>query len=121
MASTRIVRRVEPRPYPSLLAAATRWGQGVLAAVALIVLALPMALIALAVWRSSSGPLCERHDGELRFRTHLDGARTAAHRRYGQMLGAVACDDHPVTPVGRVLERTGLDRLPGLLDVVRGR
>jgi lipopolysaccharide/colanic/teichoic acid biosynthesis glycosyltransferase len=95
----------------------------------LLVLALPaLAAIALAVRLSSHGPVLRR-DGVLRpggariellsFRTVVDGGDTAAHERLRAVIGAPA--DAATTGVGRVLRRTRLDRLPRLLNVVRGQ
>jgi len=95
-------------------------------AVALI-LALPLlAVVALAVRLSSHGPVLrrdavvrpdERRVWLLSFRTVVDGGDTAAHERVRSVFGASA---DATTPVGRLLRRTRLDRLPRLLNVVAG-
>ena len=82
-----------------------------------------MALIALGIRLSSSGPVLYRQermglDGErfemLKFRTMVEGAE--------HLTGPVwALDDDPrVTPFGRWLRRTSLDELPQLINVLRG-
>jgi len=53
----------------------------------------------------------------LSFRTVVDGGDTAAHERVRSVFGASA---DATTPVGRLLRRTRLDRLPRLLNVVAG-
>lgn len=100
----------------------------VLAGTLLLVLALPlMAVFALAVRRGSNGPVLHRErsfDGRgeavelLSFRTTLDGGGTASHERLRAVIGAGA--KLPVTRVGRLLRRTGFERLPRLFNLVAG-
>lgn len=112
-----------------------------LAALGLVVLALPMLLIALLVRLTSPGPALFRQIrvGEqgrlfpmLKFRTMQDGCDDEIHRRYvTRMLraeeaadlepgGVFKLDDPRVTRLGRLLRRTSLDELPQLINVVRG-
>lgn len=89
----------------------------------LMVLALPLALIALLVRLDSRGPVFFRQqrigrDGNYfrvwKFRTMVDAAES-------QGLGVtVSQDDWRITRVGRVLRDWGLDELPQLINVVRG-
>lgn len=93
----------------------------------LLVLTLPlMGIFALAVSRSSNGPILHRHrglDGRgrpvelLSFRTMLDGGGTVTHERLRAVIGA---DGLPLTPVGRVLRATRLERLPRLFNLLAG-
>lgn len=93
-----------------------------LAAVILIVLALPMALIAVAIKFTSPGPVLfvqKRHGvrGEtinvFKFRS------MAQHRESGVITSAVK-DDARVTSLGRFLRATSLDELPQFVNVLRG-
>jgi putative colanic acid biosynthesis UDP-glucose lipid carrier transferase len=94
----------------------------------LLALALPlMAVLALAVRRSSNGPVLhrdrirDRHGRAvevLSFRTTLDGGSTRIHQRMRAVIGAR--DEVPVTGIGRVLRATRADRLPRLFSVVAG-
>ena len=90
---------------------------------ALVGLALPLGLIALAVRLSSKGPVFfwqERTglDGKsftiVKFRSMFDDAE----RHTGPVWAVV--DDPRVTPLGRFLRRSNLDELPQLWNVLRG-
>ena len=94
-----------------------------ISATALVVLAIPLGLIALAVKLSSRGPVLfsqERMglDGKsftiVKFRSMSDHAE----RQTGPVW-AVA-DDPRVTPLGRFLRRSNIDELPQLWNVLRG-
>jgi len=94
----------------------------VMGSVILAIIAVPMALIAIAVRFSSSGPIFFRQrryglNGEeirvLKFRTMTvceDGDSVVQARR----------NDQRVTAVGSVLRRTSLDELPQFLQVLTG-
>lgn len=92
----------------------------------LLVLALPViAVLALAVRRSSHGPVLHREPGFdargrpialLSFRTAFDGAGTAHHERVRAVVG----DHEALTGVGRLLRATHTACLPRLLNVARG-
>jgi exopolysaccharide biosynthesis polyprenyl glycosylphosphotransferase len=95
----------------------------ILAFGALVVAALPMALIAIAIRLETSGPVFFRqkrigfnnHAFEvLKFRTLHDEA--AEH----DILNQVTVGDPRVTKVGAFLRRTSLDELPQILNVLRG-
>jgi lipopolysaccharide/colanic/teichoic acid biosynthesis glycosyltransferase len=115
-----------------------------LATLLLILLAPPLALIAIAIRLQSPGPVIFRQrrvglDGEEfvlnKFRTMHDGVEHDVHREYvmqliaGDMPSGLGPDGQPcfklakdvrVTQVGRVLRRTSLDELPQLWNVLRG-
>jgi exopolysaccharide biosynthesis polyprenyl glycosylphosphotransferase len=118
-----------------------------LSAVALAVLALPMAAIALLVKLTSPGPLLHRDERVglrghgfclYKFRTMVVGDDQGHHREYVRALIAGqsdACnqgdpeehvkvlkinDDDRITRFGRLLRRYSLDELPQLWNVLRG-
>jgi lipopolysaccharide/colanic/teichoic acid biosynthesis glycosyltransferase len=101
--------------------------------------AIPMLVIALAVWADDHGPVFFRQervglDGRrftmLKFRTMTLGSGDAAlHDLIARELrgedtvvdgSAKLSDDTRVTRIGSVLRRTSLDELPQLINVVRG-
>ena len=93
----------------------------------LVVVAPLMAVLAVAVRASSHGPVLHRERMRtaagttvdlLSFRTMLDGGGTEAHERLRAIVGASAAA--ALTPVGRLLVATRLDRLPRLVNVVAG-
>lgn len=94
-----------------------------LAAPALVLLAVPMAALAIAIRLDSPGPVFFRQPrvGQgnrifeiLKFRTmRTDSADSDGNRSASQ-------DDDRVTRVGRILRRTSLDELPQLLNVLAG-
>ncbi len=99
----------------------------------LIVLALPMAVIAVAIKLDSRGPVFFRQprmgkDDEpfeiFKFRTMVDGAeaqRAALAERNEAGGGLFKIENDPrITKVGGFLRRTSLDELPQLINVVRG-
>jgi Undecaprenyl-phosphate glucose phosphotransferase len=90
---------------------------------ALAVLAIPLAIISLAVKLSSHGPVLYRQermglDGKsftiVKFRSMFDDAE----RETGPVWAKPA--DPRVTPFGRFLRRSNLDELPQLWNVLRG-
>lgn len=109
----------------------------------LILLSPVLALCALAVWWSSSGPIIFRQErvglrGQsftfLKFRSMYHAADSAPHRAYiaafirgeaqqqasssGQLYKLTG--DRRITPVGQWLRRTSLDELPQLWNIFRG-
>ena len=94
----------------------------------LVVLALPLALIALLVKRSSPGPVFFQQK-----RYGLQGEEIAVWKfrsmrvvGYGEVgdngpvVKQATKDDDRITPIGRILRRTSLDELPQLLNVLGG-
>lgn len=92
------------------------------AAVLLLVLALPIALVAILVKATSPGPVFYRQErvttnGKL-FRIHKFRTMVANAERLGT---AVTVDADPrITAVGKFLRKYRLDELPQLIDVLSG-
>lgn len=91
--------------------------------IAIVVLALPMALVALAVKLDSSGPVIFRQERLGRngrtfviykFRSMCVNAE---HTGSGVYSGA---DDMRVTRVGKIIRATSLDELPQLFNIIKG-
>ncbi|MHB1668863.1 MAG: sugar transferase [Thiomonas sp.] len=89
---------------------------------AALLLALPMALVALAVWFDSGRPVLfgqlrvgrgGRPFKVLKFRSMVVDAERLGPQR-------TASGDPRITRVGRILRRTSLDELPQLINVLRG-
>jgi lipopolysaccharide/colanic/teichoic acid biosynthesis glycosyltransferase len=133
------------RPVLGWRAAVKRAADVVGATLALVLCAPVMAVAAVAVKRSSPGPVLFRQlragvGGRgicvLKFRTMVHGAPTAVHEAFvaaelhpaGPGDGSVTgmngyhklTGDPRVTPVGRVLRRFSIDELPQLLNVLKG-
>lgn len=108
--------------------------------VALVVLAIPMLLIAMAVKWGSPGPAFYRHQRigrggrpftMYKFRTMRVGTSDAQHRELiarelrgenTSVNGSWKIDRDPrVTKIGSFLRRTSMDELPQLLNVLRGQ
>lgn len=102
---------------------------------ALVVAALPMAVIAAAVRLSTPGPVLFRQMrvGErgqpfevYKFRTMREGTDAEVrrdpelHAQYVANGFKLRADDARITRVGRVLRKTSLDELPQLINVLRG-
>ncbi|WP_162451196.1 exopolysaccharide biosynthesis polyprenyl glycosylphosphotransferase [Phytoactinopolyspora mesophila] len=104
-----------------------------LAAGCLLVAAAPLLLgVALAVWRSSPGPVIYRQTRVgrggrtftmLKFRTmhaDADARRAELVDDGGDSLMFKMRDDPRLTGIGRILRRYSLDELPQLINVLRG-
>jgi putative colanic acid biosysnthesis UDP-glucose lipid carrier transferase len=93
-----------------------------LALIGLVILAIPMALIAVAVKLTSKGPVFFR---QLRY--GLDGKpirvwkfRSMTVMENGSQVQQAQRNDGRLTPLGGVLRRTSLDELPQLFNVLTG-
>ena len=98
-----------------------------LALAALLCLAPVLAVVAAAIWIESGGPVLFSQtrlgQGARRFRLHKfrkfgDHARQGQAQQHG--LAVTLRDDPRMTRVGRLLERTKLDELPQLWNIVVG-
>ncbi|MGC8786426.1 MAG: sugar transferase [Anaerolineae bacterium] len=130
-------------PETSLYPVAKRCMDIILAAVLLVLLAPLMALIALAIWLDSPGPVVFRQErvGQFgrpftmfKFRSMYANADEQVHRQFAKQYinghvnhlpecGQVVFKpngDKRVTRVGKWLRRTSLDELPQLINVLRG-
>ena len=105
--------------------------------IGLIVLAIPMAIIALLIKLTSKGPIFfnQTRIGKdcnpfkfYKFRTMHDGNDDSPHRafaeehirgRWGSKVKKIE-NDPRVTSIGRFLRKTSLDELPQLFNVLRG-
>jgi exopolysaccharide biosynthesis polyprenyl glycosylphosphotransferase len=101
--------------------------------IALVVLALPMAIVALVIRITSPGPVIFRQQRAgkhgkpfimYKFRSMSDDAemRRAELEPFNQMNGPVfkVEDDPRITPFGRWLRRSSIDELPQLVNVLMG-
>ena len=140
---------VQPGSVPLIVTARLRYRIGKrlldigVAGLALILLAPVFAACALAVWRSSPGPIIFRQQRVglrgraftfLKFRSMYHRADSAPHREYvtAFIKGEAARQDDGgkevykligdarITPVGHWLRRTSLDELPQFWSVLRG-
>jgi lipopolysaccharide/colanic/teichoic acid biosynthesis glycosyltransferase len=95
----------------------------VFGACALILLALPMALIALAVKLDSPGPVFfrQRRQGFNNEEFVVWKFRSMRHdQRDLRAIRQVSHGDPRITRVGQIIRRTSLDELPQLFNVLRG-
>ncbi len=99
------------------------------AVVSLIVLALPMALIALLIKMDSKGPVFfrqKRHgfNNEIirvwKFRTMRPESEAAGKRAEEGIIRQTIANDPRVTRIGRFLRMSSLDELPQLFNVLKG-
>jgi putative colanic acid biosysnthesis UDP-glucose lipid carrier transferase len=109
-------------PFCGLNGVIKRASDVVLASFALLLMAPVMLGIALAIRRTSPGPILFRQR-----RYGLEGEefevykfRTMSVCEDGTEIRQAQQDDPRVTPVGRFLRRTSLDELPQLLNVLKG-
>ncbi|MGA9800298.1 MAG: sugar transferase [Terriglobales bacterium] len=99
-----------------------RWLDAAVAGVGLTVVLPLMAVIAVAVRLTSSGPVLFRQrrvgrEGKL---FEILKFRTMVHRPQGDGPGVTRKGDARVTAMGRILRRVKLDELPQLFNVLRG-
>ena len=94
----------------------------VVSSLLLAILAVPMAVIALLVKRSSPGPVFFKQK-----RYGLQGEEIGVWKfrsmracDNGPVVKQATKDDDRITPIGRILRRTSLDELPQLLNVLGG-
>lgn len=106
----------------------------VLSALALIVLAIPMLIVALAIWIDSPGasPLFKQKrvgiNGRIfdfyKFRSMIPNAEEMLHQYMDQneMDGPVfkIRNDPRITRVGKFIRKTSIDELPQLLNILKG-
>jgi putative colanic acid biosynthesis UDP-glucose lipid carrier transferase len=95
----------------------------ILSSIALVLGAIPMAMIALAVRLTSPGPILFR---QLRY--GLDGKeilvwkfRSMTVCEHGDEVVQATQDDSRLTPIGEFLRRSSLDELPQLVNVLLGQ
>ena len=89
---------------------------------ALIICAIPMAIIAICVKRDSPGPVFYRQERLGKDGKHITVVKFRSMRLDAEVEGAQWAQgfDPRVTKVGRVLRRTRLDELPQFWSVVKG-
>jgi Undecaprenyl-phosphate glucose phosphotransferase len=110
-------------PLQGLSALGKRAIDLVVSAAGLIVLALPLAIVALLVKLTSPGPVFYRQE-----RMSLDGSAFSVYKFRSMYHGAEAVtgpiwagdEDPRCTPLGRHLRRFDIDELPQLWNVLRG-
>jgi putative colanic acid biosynthesis UDP-glucose lipid carrier transferase len=94
----------------------------VIASLAILIAAIPMAIIALLIKLTSKGPVLF---GQRRY--GLDGKeirvwkfRSMRTCENGPVIKQATADDPRITPLGRILRKTSLDELPQLFNVLEG-
>ena len=109
-------------PFYGIDGAVKRVVDLVFACLLLVLLALPMAVIGLAVKLTSPGPIFFRQK-----RYGLDGKpisvwkfRSMAVCENGPVVTQATRNDSRVTPLGAILRKTSLDELPQLFNVIEG-
>ncbi len=109
-------------PFYGIDGAVKRAVDLLLASLLLAVLAIPMAVIGLAVKLTSCGPAIFRQK-----RYGLDGKpisvwkfRSMTVCENGSVVAQATRNDARVTPLGAILRRTSLDELPQLFNVIEG-
>jgi Undecaprenyl-phosphate glucose phosphotransferase len=118
LTSLQIVRN----PLSAVDIALKRTFDVIIAGAALLALALPMALIALAIRMDTPGPVLfrQRRYGFNQRPFRIFKFRTMRVLEDGPVVRQASANDPRVTRVGRVLRRWNLDELPQLLNVLMG-
>lgn len=95
----------------------------ILASVILVIIAVPLAIIAISIKLTSKGPIIYRQN-----RYGLAGEkfviwkfRTLNTCDDDASFSQVNANDHRITPLGAFLRRTSLDELPQFINVLQGR
>ncbi|MGE5093503.1 MAG: undecaprenyl-phosphate glucose phosphotransferase, partial [Betaproteobacteria bacterium] len=109
-------------PFLGVSGIAKRAEDLVLGALILMVIALPLALIAIAVKATSPGPILfrQRRYGLNGTQFEIWKFRTMTVMEDGDAFVQARAGDSRVTPLGRFLRRTSLDELPQFINVLRG-
>jgi Undecaprenyl-phosphate glucose phosphotransferase len=110
-------------PLQGLSAIAKRAVDLLIAVVGLLVLAIPLAIVAIVIKLTSPGPIIYRQE-----RMSLDGSPFSVYKfrsMYHEaeaVTGPIWADDEDprTTPIGRYLRRFDIDELPQLWNVLRG-
>lgn len=93
-----------------------------LAAIGLIVLAVPMLIIAVCIKLDSKGPVffCQERLGKGLKPFKIFKFRTMCDHAYEMGGIATSASDPRITKVGAFLRRTSLDELPQMINILRG-
>ena len=110
-------------PFFGVAAATKRMEDVVLASIILAFVVLPMALIALGIKLTSSGPVLfkQRRYGINQEEIVVWKFRTMTVTQDGDKIPQATRGDPRVTPFGGFLRRTSLDELPQFINVLQGR
>jgi len=122
------MRAPEVRPYWELLnrkrgqLVVKRVGDLVLGALLLVLLALPMAVIAVLIRLDSEGPVFYRQERVTRYGKHFRIHKFRTMVANAEQLGSAVTTGHDkrITQIGARLRGHRLDELPQLLDVLSG-
>jgi len=109
-------------PFYGVNGVVKRLADMIIGTLLLIMLALPMALVALAIKLTSRGPVFFRQK-----RYGLDGRpidvwkfRSMSVCENGPVVSQATKNDARITPLGAILRKTSLDELPQLFNVLEG-
>lgn len=122
------MRAPEVRPYWEALnrkrgqLVVKRVGDWVLAALLLVLLAIPMAVIAVLIRLDSAGPVFYRQERVTRYGKHFRIHKFRTMVANAEQLGSAVTTGHDkrITRIGARLRGHRLDELPQLLDVLSG-
>ncbi|OYY92895.1 MAG: undecaprenyl-phosphate glucose phosphotransferase [Hydrogenophilales bacterium 28-61-23] len=114
---------VRDTPFKGLSAVAKRLSDIVIASLILVLIAPIMLMVAIAVWRSSPGPILFKQR-----RYGLDGKDIVVYKfrsmtvcEDGAQVVQATKNDQRITRVGAFIRRTSLDELPQFINVLQGR